>query len=162
VTRAIAAALLLIAAAGCAAGGPPAKPRPRGLDDVDRALGRADAAARLGAHADATRTLEEALAGNGRSPALDRVLLRLGHLYVDPANPAADYRRAARLFDRLLREHPGSRHAAEARAWRELLEAHAVRGQELQRVRQELERRTRDLETLRALDLEVEQHPRRP
>jgi outer membrane protein assembly factor BamD (BamD/ComL family) len=182
-TRAIAAALLLVAVAGCAAGRPPAESRGDELDDVERALRQADAAAQFGAYGEATRLLHEALARSPRSGVLDRVLLRLARLHVDPANPALDYDRAARLLERLLREHPRSPHAAEARAWRELLEMHALRGQEVQRVRhdvqrvrqdldrarqeldrrtRELESRTRELELLKTLDLEAEQRPRWP
>jgi hypothetical protein len=54
-------------------------------------------------------------------------------------------------LDRLLREHPTSRYAADARTWRTLLGVIVARGAELDRL----------LERLKAIDFELER-PRQP
>jgi outer membrane protein assembly factor BamD (BamD/ComL family) len=87
---------------------------------------------------------------------------------VTPEYAGRDYRQAHAVFDRLVRQHPDSPHAAEARAWRELLGLYVAldqelqrRTHELQRRTQELLRRTQDLERLKRLDIELER-PRSP
>jgi hypothetical protein len=67
------------------------------------------------------------------------------------ANGTREYRQAAAHLDRLLREHPTSPYAADARAWRSVLVAFATRGAELDRL----------LERLKAIDFEFER-PRQP
>jgi hypothetical protein len=67
------------------------------------------------------------------------------------ANGVKEYRQAAAYLDRLLREHPTSPYAADARVWRAALGAMVARGAELDRL----------LERLKAIDLELER-PRQP
>jgi hypothetical protein len=135
----------------------------------------AETLARAGQYQGATRLLDEIARRPLETPAHDRALLGLGRLLALPDNPGRDYRRAIGYFDRLLREHPQSPDARDARAWRELLTAHLALSQELEARTQELEVRTQelrvrtqelkarmqDLERLKRLDVELER-PRRP
>ena len=54
-------------------------------------------------------------------PSDDEALYVLARALVLGANGAREYRQAAAHLDRLLREHPTSRYAADARAWRAML-----------------------------------------
>jgi hypothetical protein len=131
-------------------------------DDSERLVRRAEWEAQRGAHAEAARLFEEAL--RLPSPAFgDRALLGLTRLLVDPEYAGRDYPEAYGAAERLLREYPDSPHAAEARAWQDLLAAYLSRNQELaQLLRQldesarELERRADELARLQHLDQELE------
>ena len=106
--------------------------------------------------------LFEEVARKPDSPVADRALLGLTRTLCNPGYAEHDYRQAYFVADRLVREYPDSQHAAEARAWRELLLAYLVRGQELERRTMELEeimleqdRRIQELERLKGVDLEL-------
>jgi DNA repair exonuclease SbcCD ATPase subunit len=151
---------LLLAA--CAGGRttPPVDARPP--DDSERLVRRAEAAVQAGAYAEAARLFAEAI--DGPHPAFaDRALVGLTRLLVCPDYPGRDYRQAYLVADRLRREHPQSRYADEARAWRELLLAYLTRDRELEQRARELEERTREserraqeLERLRGVDAALE------
>jgi tetratricopeptide (TPR) repeat protein len=160
--------------AGC--GLPGALRREEGTADL---IARADTLARSGDFRTAEATYRQVLdmpSRDGRpDPARDRAVLGLGRLYVAPDNPGRDYRQAYQQFDRLARERPDSPEAAEARAWREVLDAAQRQREEALRARQEAERLRRelrrsreevdafrqDLDRLKRLELDLERQRRR-
>ncbi len=173
--------VLLLAACGSGRGSGLATPLPP--SDAERLVRLAEREAQAGNDAEAVRLFEEVL----RQPSpgfTDRALVGLTRLYVDPGSVTQNYQRAYLVAERLVKEHPDSAHAAETRAWRDLLASYLARGQELQRRAmeldqialelkgrtqrieeqdQELEQRTREVERLsqelkrlRILDVELE------
>jgi hypothetical protein len=78
----------------------------------------------------------------------DLALLGLTRALVNPEYSGRDYRQAFVAAERLIREYPDSPYAGGVRAWRELLGAYLAR--------------TRELERLKLLDLELEQRQRKP
>jgi hypothetical protein len=135
-------------------------------DDSDRLVQLAEARAQAGAHGEAARLFDE-VARRPDAPSADRALVGLTRLLVRSEYDARDYRRAYLVVQRLLHEHPGSRYAAEARGWRDLLAAYLALGEELDQRRLErewllleLEHRTQELERLGRLDLELEHRTR--
>jgi tetratricopeptide (TPR) repeat protein len=115
-------------------------------DDTDRLLRDADARAHAGAHVAAARLYDQVARLAPPSAFRDRALYGLGRLLVQPDNPGRDYRQAYAWFDRLLRDHPRSPLAPDARAWHELLGAYLARSEEI--------------EQLKRLDLELERAKR--
>ena len=152
---ALVAAVLLSA---CASTGVVSRDPPP--DDAAVKVRDAEALVRVGQYLGATRLLDEVARRPPTTPAHDRALLALGRLLVLADNPGLDYRQATRYFDRLLRDHPESPYATDARAWRDLLTAHLALSQELRARSQELEARTQELEArtqeLRARSQELE------
>jgi outer membrane protein assembly factor BamD (BamD/ComL family) len=173
--------LLLVACAGGRT--PPDAVAPP--DDTERLVRLAEARAQAGAHAKAVPLFEEVMR-NPSSAFTDRALLGLTRSLCNPEYAGRDYLQAFLAADRLVREYPDSPLADEAVAWRDLLVAYLVRGQELdqrasqleqlardlerygqelerlRRVDLELEGRTQELERLKRLDLELEQLRRKP
>lgn len=125
------AALLL--ASACAAPVPSRVPPP---GEAERLVGEAEAQARAGAYRTAARTFEEVVKRFPGADTHDRALWGLAHTLVLVENPARDYRQAHLFFDRLAREHPASRYAADARAWHALLSAYLARTEELSRLKE--------------------------
>ena len=133
------AALLagLLLATGCAATGPglgrekapPADEARQQVDEAERLVAARE-------YTPAARLLEGVARGAPDTAVHDRALYTLGRALVQPDNPARNYRQALAWFDRLLREHPASPHAADARAWRALLSAYLARTDELERLKQ--------------------------
>ena len=115
---------------------------------------QAESLAQVGSYAQAVALFQE-VARNPNSAFVDRALLGLTRSFSYPGYAGHDYRQALTMADRLVREYPDSPFAVEGRAWRDLLLGYLVRGQEL-------ERRTQELERLKRLDLELEQQKRRP
>ena len=162
--------LLLLLLAACAGGGRPARnaaaPTSPPPDDSERLVRLAETWAESGAHAQAVLLFEE-IARNPDSAVADRALLGLTRTLCNPAYAGHDYRHAYFVADRLVREYPDSHHAAEARAWRELLLGYLARGQELERrtlelgeVMREQNRRIQELERLKGVDAELERRTR--
>ncbi len=133
---------------------PGAIPRDPPPDDAVVMVRDAETLARAGQYQSATRLLDEIARRPPETPAHDRALLGLGRLLALADNPGRDNRRAIGYFDRVLREHPRSPYAPDARAWRELLAAHLALSQELEARTQELEVRTQELRA-RTQELEV-------
>jgi len=163
-TRTSLLAWALLSAACAGAPGPAATP----AQDSERLMRVAKARLQAGAYAEAARLFEAVVRQTPPSPLQDQALAGLGRILVTPEYAGRDYRQAHAVFDRLVRQHPDSPHAAEARAWRELLGLYVAldqelqrRTHELQRRTQELLRRTQDLERLKRLDIELER-PRSP
>jgi hypothetical protein len=123
-------------------------------DDTKELVARAESLAQTGSHAQAV-TLFQEVARNPNSAFVDRALLGLTRSFSYPGYAGHDYRLAFMMADRLVREYPDSPLTVEGRAWRDLLLGYLVRGQEL-------ERRTQELERLKRLDLELEQQKRKP
>lgn len=166
---------LLLLLAACAGGraAPPAAVPPTDVrpvaappDDTERLVSLAETWAQTGAHAQAVVLFEE-ITRNPSSPFADRALLGLTRSLCNPEYAGRDYRQAYLVADRLVREYPDSQHAAEARAWRDLLLGYLARGQELERRTMELEqvireqeRNTQEVERLKGVDLELERRTR--
>jgi chromosome segregation ATPase len=152
---------LLLAA--CGIGRAPGLAAPLSSDDTERLVRRAEREAQAEHHTEATRLFEEVLR-QPKSAFADRALIGLTRLLVDSDNADRDYRRAHRLAERLVREHPDSAYAAEARSWRDLLGSYLARGQELERRAQELDQTTRELEGrtqhIQTLDQELQERDR--
>jgi len=119
--------------------------------EAERLVREADAQLRGGSPAAAVRILEDVVRRFPGAPIHDQALYDLARALVLTANGGRDYRQAAAHLDRLLREHPTSPHAADARALRIALGAHVARAAELDRL----------LERLKVIDLEFER-PRHP
>jgi hypothetical protein len=135
-------------------------------DDAERLVLLAEARAHAGEHTEAVRLFEE-VSRDPSSAFADRALLGLTRSLCNREYAGHDYVAAYVAADRLLREHPDSRYAEEARVWRDLLEGHLARGQELARrlvqvegLVAELERQSRELQRLRGVDLELERRTR--
>ena len=147
--------LLLTACASWLPWGKASGPRTTGPPDDTRELViHAESLVQSGSYAQAVVLFQE-VARNPNSAFVDRALLGLTRSFSYPAYAGHDYRQAFTMADRLVREYPDSPFAVEGRAWRDLLLGYLVRGQEL-------ERRTQELERLKRLDLELEQQKRRP
>jgi tetratricopeptide (TPR) repeat protein len=137
------AGLLAAACTTLPTDGPQVVERPP-LDDARELVRAADALAAARAYAAASRLYEEVIRRFPGDPGQGRALFGLGRLLVLADNPGRSYSRALVCFDRLLREHPESPQAADARAWRSVLAAYLARSEELERLKQadlELERR---------------------
>jgi hypothetical protein len=119
--------------------------------ETERAFREADAQLAGGNPAAAVRILDRLVRQSSEPPVHDRALYELARAEVLAANGSRDYRQPAAHLDRLLREHPASRYATDARALRIVLGAYVTRTAELDRL----------LERLRAIDLEFER-PRQP
>jgi hypothetical protein len=135
-------------------------------DNTERLVSLAETWAQTGSHTQAVLLFEE-ITRNPSSPFVDRALLGLTRSLCNPEYAGRDYRQAYLMADRLVREYPDSHYAAEARAWRELLLAYLVRGQEIERRTMELEevmleqdRRIQELERLKGVDLELKRRTR--
>jgi outer membrane protein assembly factor BamD (BamD/ComL family) len=119
--------------------------------EADRLVREADSQLQAGNPAAAARILGDVVRRFPEAPVHDEALYGLARALVLGANGARDYRQAAAHLDRLLREYPKSRYAADARAWRAVLGVIVARGAELDRL----------LERLKAIDFELER-PRQP
>ncbi|MGH7322407.1 MAG: hypothetical protein ACRELA_22665 [Candidatus Rokuibacteriota bacterium] len=134
--------LLLFGALLTGCGLPFTRPSDDGL--VLQLVARADEQARAGSYQEALGTYQRALDQSPpNNPAADRALFGLARLHVTPENPDRDYRQAHQHLERLLKDHPQSRLAGEARAWRDLLATLLGREGEAQRLGQELEQERR-------------------
>ncbi len=153
--------VLLLAACGSGRGSGLATPLPP--NDTERILRLAEREAQAGNDAEAARLFEEVLR-RPSSAFADRALVGLTRLLVDPESITHDYRRAYLVVERLVKEHPDSAYAAEARAWRDLLGSFLARGQELERRAQELDQNARELkgrtQQIEELDQELQQRGR--
>jgi hypothetical protein len=153
--------VLLLAACGSGRGSGLATPLPP--NDAERLVRLAEREAQAGNDAEAARLFEEVLR-RPSPPFADRVLVGLTRLYVDPGSVTHDYRRAYLVAERLVREYPDSAHAAEARAWRDLLGSYLARGQELERRAMELDQAVLELrgrtQRIEDLDQELQQRAR--
>ena len=119
--------------------------------EASRLVREADSKIQAGNWSGAVRILEDVVRRFPDAPVHDEALYHLARALVLAANGTREYRQAAAHLDRLLREHPTSPYAADARAWRSVLVAFATRGAELDRL----------LERLKAIDFELER-PRQP
>ena len=116
---------------------PVARPRGRASRLPSRptgSSGRRDARIQAGNWSGAIRILEDVVRRFPDAPVHDEALYQLARALVLSANSGREYRQAAGYLDRLLREHPTSPYAADARAWRSVLGAYAARGAELDRL----------------------------
>jgi len=119
--------------------------------DTYRLVQEADAQLRVGDSPAAVRILEDAVRRFPDAPNHDRALYDLARALVLSASGGREYRQAASYLDRLLRDHPASSYALDARALRLALGAYATRAAENDRL----------LERLKAIDLEFDR-PRQP
>jgi hypothetical protein len=120
------------------------------VGEGERLLREADAQLTTGNPAAAIRVLEDVVRRFPEVPVHDRALYELARALVLTTN-SRDYRQAITHLERLLREHPTSPYATDARALRITIGAYVARTAELDRL----------LERLRAIDLEFER-PRPP
>ena len=116
------------------------------LVEAERLVHAADAQLRAGNPAAAARILEEVVRRYPDAPAHDRALYDLARAIVLTASGVPEYRQAAAHLERLLREHPSSPHAPDARAWRSVLVAYTARAGDHDRL----------LERFKAIDFELE------
>jgi outer membrane protein assembly factor BamD (BamD/ComL family) len=157
--RRLVAAWALLSSA-CTAAPPAPGPEATPPDDTERVIRLAVARQEAGALAEATLLFDAVTQQSPPSPFQDRALAGLGRVLVSPDHGGRDYRRAHAVFDRLVREHPDSAYAAEARAWRDLLGAYLAAGLELERRTQELLSRSEEL-LGRTLELDRLRHVER-
>lgn len=163
---------LLLLLSACSALPWPGAKRP---SEAERMVGEAEEQVRVNAYPTAAQIFEEVVRRFPDSPVHDRALYGLARSLVLAEPSARDYRQAHVHFERLLREHPESLYAPDARAWRGLLSAYLARLDESERVRQEAdrlrqegdrlkleaERLKQDIERLKKIDIEMERPRRR-
>lgn len=70
-----------------------------------------------GAFDEAARQSEGILSASPQSPQVDEALYALGLVFAHAGNPKKDYRKSRDSFARLVKEHPGSPLAGEAKIW---------------------------------------------
>jgi outer membrane protein assembly factor BamD (BamD/ComL family) len=121
----------------------------RAIGEGDRLLRDAEAKLRAGSPAAAIRILEDLVRRFPDGPFHDRALYELASALVLTGNASWEYLPAVAPLDRLLREHPGSSYAADARALRMVIGAYVARTAE----------RDRLIKQLKAVDLEFERPP---
>ncbi len=137
----------LFVVSACSVGTPlsgPLQPRVLPPDSANQLVTEAEAQVKAGAYPAALRIFQEVVRRFPTAPAHDRALYGLARALVLAENSGRDYRQAYVYFDRLLRDHPESAYAVDARAWRSLLAAYLARTQEIERLKQidlEMERR---------------------
>jgi outer membrane protein assembly factor BamD (BamD/ComL family) len=119
--------------------------------EADRLVREADAQLRGGNPSAAVRILDDVVRRFPDARVRDQALYDLARALVLTANGGRDYRQAATHLNRLLRDHPTSPHAADARALRIAIGAYVARTADLDRL----------IERLKAIDLEYER-PRKP
>lgn len=119
--------------------------------EADRLVREADAQLRGGNASAAARILDDVVRRFPDARVHDQALYDLARALVLTANGGRDYRQAAAHLDRLLRDHPTSPHAADARALRIAIGAYVARTADLDRL----------IDRLKAIDLEYER-PRQP
>jgi hypothetical protein len=113
-------ALALLLVFGCnAVRGPVSVQRPP--SEAERLVARADALAEAGEGGAARYLYQQVLREFPHDPAVPAALYGLGRLETDPARGFRNYRAAYSAFTRLVTEYPGSRWAADARAWQAAL-----------------------------------------
>ena len=116
------------------------------LEEGQRLLRDAEALLSAGNPAAAIRLLEDVVQRFPDVPIHDRALYEWASALVFTANATGEYRPALVPLDRLLREHPSSAYAGDARALRMVIGAYMARTAE----------RDRLLNHLKAIDLEFE------
>jgi outer membrane protein assembly factor BamD (BamD/ComL family) len=119
--------------------------------EAHRLVHQADTQLRAGNPAAAVRILDDVVRRFPDASNHDEALYHLARALVLSASGGREYRQAAAYLDRLLREHPTSAYAVDARALRLALGAYATRAAENDRL----------LERLKAIDLEFDR-PRQP
>jgi tetratricopeptide (TPR) repeat protein len=90
--------------------------------------------------------MEKALSLSPSSPLEDETLYTLGLMYAHYANPKRDYQRSLEFFRRLLKDHPKSPWAEQAKIWIAVIE--------------ENEKLNQVIEKSKQVDLEIEQKKR--
>ena len=103
--------------------------------EAEQLVTEAEALVKTGNYPAAARLFEDVVKRFPAAPVHDRALYGLARTLVLPDNSGRDYRQAYLCFDRLLRVHPGSPYAPDARAWRGLLVAYFARVEELGRLK---------------------------
>jgi hypothetical protein len=117
-------ALALLLAFGCSSARGPVsvpvsvQPTP---PEAERLVARADALAEAGEGWAARYLYQRVLREFPDDPAVPAALHGLGRLETDPGRGFRNYRAAYSAFTRLVAEYPGSRWAADARAWQATL-----------------------------------------
>jgi hypothetical protein len=136
-------------------------PRPIVPSAAERLIRDADVQMRAGQPALAISILDEVVRRFPEDPVHDQALYELARALVLSANGTREYRRAATQLDRLLREHPASTYAPDAKAWRAALQLLLVRTAEQERLVERLRATDLERDRLKAIDLEFER-PRSP
>jgi hypothetical protein len=113
-------ALALLLAFGCSSAPGPVSVQPT-PPEAERLVARADALAGAGEGWAARYLYQQVLREFPADPAIPAALYGLGRLETDPARGFRNYRAAYSAFTRLVTEYPGSRWAADARAWQATL-----------------------------------------
>jgi hypothetical protein len=119
------------------------------LEEGQRLLRDAEGQLTAGNAVAAIRILEEVMRRFPDVPIHDRALYECASALVLVGNASGDYRPALAPLDRLLREHPTSAYATDARALRMVIGAYIARTAERERL----------LNHLKAVDLEFERPP---
>lgn len=114
-----------------------------------RQVAYGDELAERGEAREALLTYERVVRDYPEDPATPGALYGVGRVQASAAGPVRNYRAAQAAFTRLLTEYPGSRWAADARAWKAVLGDLLTREEETARLRAQIE-------LLRRTDLELE------
>jgi outer membrane protein assembly factor BamD (BamD/ComL family) len=145
------AGVILISSVGCAHDRSAPEPRPscepkplpvtQPGAECERRLQAVQAEIEIRDFDSAIRECKHVLAQPIRERQHDLALFDLGLLYAHYANPRKDYKTSLLYFSRLIREHPGSPLAEEAKIWADMLETM----EKTKQVDMELEERTKAL-----------------
>jgi hypothetical protein len=103
--------------------------------EAERRVGEGEARLAAGQPGPAAQAFAAALSLDLPPAARSRALYGLAQATVLGSAGPRDYRRALGHLDRLLREHPGSAEAVDARAWRTVLAGYLARTEELERLK---------------------------
>jgi tetratricopeptide (TPR) repeat protein len=110
---------------------------------------------------------QNALSLSGKSPPGDEALFQIGLIYAHPDNPKKDYEKSLDRFKRLVKDHPESPRANEARIWTGLLQENQKLKQANDRLSQGNEKLNQTIENLNQLiqkskqvDIEIEEKKR--
>jgi outer membrane protein assembly factor BamD (BamD/ComL family) len=129
--------------------------------EADRLVHDADTHLRAGSPSLAVPILDEVVRRFPDASVHDQALYELARALVLSANGTREYRRAATQLDRLLREHPPSTYAPDAKAWRAILQMLLVHTAEQERLVERVRAADLERDRLKAIDLEFER-PRSP
>lgn len=151
-TRGLVVALASVVV-GCAATAPPSPaPSPPPLTAAAQLFAEGQAAQAAGKQRTALALYGRVADEHPSDPVAADALQAIVILRVDPASPLRDYRLARPVLARLTADHPQSRWAPAARAWRNVLT-------ELERCQEEETQLRRTLDAMKRLDLELERRP---
>jgi hypothetical protein len=103
---------------------------------------------------------EAGVAPADKKPSADEILLAMGLKYADPANPGRDYARSTQYLRRLVKEHPASPLAGQARILIGLLQETEELRRTIDKLNGTVEKLNAIMEESKKVDVEIEEKRR--